>query len=1061
MKSFKLTRKYFSGYSLQKSIYFSILLLLLCTFVSAQQVIITGKVVVGDSALADVTVSVRNSTIATKTNETGFYSIQVPSNSTLVFTSVGFVTKEVRVGSSSVINTELEFQSLQLNDVIVVGYGTQRKGNITGSVSSIKSDEIMRTPASTTSSAIVGRVAGITARQATGRPGQGTSIQIRNLGTPLYVIDGVPQSEGQFNNVSSEDIESISILKDGSAALYGVRASNGVVLVTTRKGKSGDKGKLSVNTYYQLQNLTRYLSASDAYTHMRASAEAQQNTNTLANGGGINGGLVTITPAELEKWRLGTDSGYRSTNYRDYILQKNAPQKYININASGGNDRMNYYVSLGALSQEGIVNQFDFKRYNFQTNVEGTIIKGVKFGAQLNGRVEGRYNPASTTNADAYDNPFLAILTTWPMERIYANDNPNYINGAVHRPDRNPANFDRNVVGTQDNVWNNFGSIFYTTIELPFGFSAKATYSYNYKQNKNEVFRKNFDIYTYDKTTGEYKVKTTQALLRRNKSRQEIKENFTAFQLNYNKRIGKHTISATGAYEYATEIDEFVAITSSPANNYLPVIRTQDVTAIDNSYIETKRGSVIGRFNYDYRRRYLFEVLGRYDGNYIYPPGKRWGLFPGVTGGWVLSEEKFYGDKLKGIMNYVKLRASWGRTGNVVGVSPFDYLIGGNFPSGNYVMADGSVINGVGIRSLPITNITWVKSTIKNIGIQLGFFNHKLTAEFDAFSRDLTGIPAPKVDVVVPVEVGYTLPNENLDSDRTLGIEGTITYTNRIGEVNYSVSGNATLARRKNLERYKPRFGNSWDQYRNQSDHRWADINWGYEVTGQFQSVEEIKNYTINNDGQGNTTQLPGDLKFRDVNGDGVITNLDERPIGYGGNNGGTFGGNNPYMSFGLNMSFSYKGFGINLDWTGATLQSYYRIFESVVPFQATHNGPEYLFNDRWHREDLYDNNSAWLPGKYPAIRRINNHINYTRRSDFWIKNISYLRLRNLELVYNLPKSILSRVHLSGAKVYVTGTNILTFDNMKDIELDPEIGQNNGLVYPIMKLYTFGINLTL
>jgi len=476
MKSFKLTRKYFSGYNLQKSIYFSILLLLLCTFVSAQQVIITGKVVVGDSALADVTVSVRNSTIATKTNETGFYSIQVPSNSTLVFTSVGFVTKEVRVGSSSVINTELEFQSLQLNDVIVVGYGTQRKGNITGSVSSIKSDEIMRTPASTTSSAIVGRVAGITARQATGRPGQGTSIQIRNLGTPLYVIDGVPQSEGQFNNVSSEDIESISILKDGSAALYGVRASNGVVLVTTRKGKSGDKGKLSVNTYYQLQNLTRYLSASDAYTHMRASAEAQQNTNTLANGGGINGGLVTITPAELEKWRLGTDSGYRSTNYRDYILQKNAPQKYININASGGNDRMNYYVSLGALSQEGIVNQFDFKRYNFQTNVEGTIIKGVKFGAQLNGRVEGRYNPASTTNADAYDNPFLAILTTWPMERIYANDNPNYINGAVQRPDRNPANFDRNVVGTQDNVWNNFGSIFYTTIELPFGFSAKATY---------------------------------------------------------------------------------------------------------------------------------------------------------------------------------------------------------------------------------------------------------------------------------------------------------------------------------------------------------------------------------------------------------------------------------------------------------------------------------------------------------------------------------------------------------------------------------------------------------
>jgi hypothetical protein len=264
------------------------------------------------------------------------------------------------------------------------------------------------------------------------------------------------------------------------------------------------------------------------------------------------------------------------------------------------------------------------------------------------------------------------------------------------------------------------------------------------------------------------------------------------------------------------------------------------------------------------------------------------------------------------------------------------------------------------------------------------------------------------------------------------------------------------------MERYKPRFGNSWDQYRNQADHRWADINWGYQVIGQFQSVEEIKSYPINNDGQNNITQLPGDLKFKDANGDGLISNLDERPIGYGGNAGASaFDGNNPYMSFGLSTSLTWKGFVLNTDWAGATLQSYYRIFESVVPFQATHNGPEYLFNDRWHRADLYDNNSAWVPGKYPAIRRVNNHINYSRRSDFWIENVTYLRLRNLELVYNLPKSIISKAHLSGVRVYISGTNILTFDSMKDIEIDPEIGKDNSLVYPIMKLYTFGINLTL
>jgi TonB-linked SusC/RagA family outer membrane protein len=1034
----------------------TVLCLLVAGTASAQKMSIKGKVTSSDTALSGVTIAVKNTTTSTQTDAEGNYTINADAKSTLVFSFVGFTAQEVNISNRSLINISLQNSTQQLNDVVVVGYGTQRKGNITGAVANIKSEELMRTPSSTTSSALVGRVAGITARQTTGRPGQGTNLQIRNLGAPLYVIDGVPQSEGQFNNISSEDIESISILKDGAAALYGFRASNGVVLVTTKKGKGGDKGRLSVNTYYQLQNYTRYLSYSDAYTYTRALAEAQQNA------GGINGGTVSITPETLEKWRLSTDSGFQSTNYRDYILQKNAPQKYINVNASGGNDKMNYYISLGGLKQEGILNQYDFKRYNFQTNVEGTIIKGVKFGTQLSGRIEGRYNPASTTDADSYDNPFLAILTMWPTEIVYANNNPNYINANVNNPIRNPLIYDRNVVGTQDNVWNNFGSIFYTTVQLPFGFSAKATFSYNYKQNKNELFRKNFDMYNYNKTTDVYEVRP-QTLLRRNKSRRELKENFAAFQLNYNRQFADHSISATGAYEYANSTDEFVSITSVPGTNNLPLMRVQEITGLDNTYGITKRGSVIGRFNYDYRRRYLLELLGRYDGNHIYAPGKRWGLFPGVTGGWVLSEEDFYGDKLSSVMNYVKLRASWGRTGRETGVNPFDYLVGGNYPSGSYVMDNsGTVINGVGIRGLPITNITWVESTIKNVGINLGFFNNKLTAEFDAFYRDLTGIPAQKTDVVVPVEVGYSLPNENLNSDRTQGIEGNISYANKAGQISYSVSGNATLARTRNMERYRPRFGNSWDQYRNQTDHRWDDINWGYQVIGQFQSVEEIKNYPINNDGQGNTTQLPGDLKFKDANSDGVISNLDERPIGYGGNAGGSaFDGNNPYMSFGFSTGITWKGLSLNTDWAGATMQSYYRIFESVVPFQASHNSPEYLFNDRWHRADLYDNNSAWVRGTYPAIRRGGSHINYSRKSDFWIENVSYIRLRNLELVYNLPKRIISKAHLTGVKLYVTGTNLISFDNLKDVELDPEVGKDNGLVYPIMKLYTFGINLTL
>ncbi|MEJ7830465.1 MAG: SusC/RagA family TonB-linked outer membrane protein, partial [Segetibacter sp.] len=342
------------------------------------------------------------------------------------------------------------------------------------------------------------------------------------------------------------------------------------------------------------------------------------------------------------------------------------------------------------------------------------------------------------------------------------------------------------------------------------------------------------------------------------------------------------------------------------------------------------------------------------------------------------------------------------------------------------------------------------------VGIDLGFLNNKLTAEFDVFSRALSGIPTPRYDVLVPSEVGYTLPAQNLNSERTQGIEGIVTYTSRATKAGYFISANATLGRRKIMDIYKPRFGNSWDQYRNQIDHRWADINWGYQVTGQFQSVEQIKTYPVNNDGQGNRTLLPGDLMFKDVNGDGVISNLDERPIGYAV--GGT-----PYMSLGMSAGVNYKGFSLTTDWAGATMQSYYRIFELAIPFQAIHNAPEYIFNDRWHRADLFDPKSEWIPGRYPAIRRTGSgsHVDYTTRSDFWITNVHYLRLKNLELVYNIPARFVRKAGLSGVKVYVNGTNLVSFDNVKHIEIDPEIEFNTGLVYPNVKLYTFGINLTL
>ena len=1011
----------------------------------SNQITITGTVVEDGNKNEPViaaTISVPGTNKKTITDANGNFKIIAPRNATLKITAMGFEAKEVAAAEKLTI--KLIASTSKLDEVVVVGYGTQKKGSITGAVSSINNDALTRTPTVTTAGALVGKVQGITARQNTGRPGAAASIQIRNLGTPLYVIDGVPQSEGQFNNISMEDIENISILKDAAATIYGFRASNGVVLVTTKKGKAGQGNKIEVNSYYALQNITRYLSASDAPTYMRAYAESEQNDNLATR---------TVTPEILAKWQAGTEPGFQGTDYRDFILQKNAPQKYLNVNTSGATDKINYYLSVGKVDQDAVLKQYNFKRNNFQANVEGTFLKGLKVGAQLSGRTESRHNVASTTTGNTFDNPFLAILTMWPTERLYANDNPKYINANVNNPSRNPLLYNEDLVGSEDNIWNNFGSNFYVSFKLPYGISAKATYSYNYKTNKNELQRKNFNTYNYDAATDTYKPFAFNLALR-NKLRSEIKEDFTQFQLNYSKSLGNHNIAASGAFEYASSETQTLNLNSVPPNNYIPSIRVEEVNGLSDTYELTKRASVVGRLNYDFKSKYLIELLGRYDGSHLYASGKRWGLFPGITAGWRASEEKFLKNHLGAISN-LKIRGSWGKTGQERGVNAFDYLTGASFGVGSYAFDQG-VVTGADVRGLPVTNITWVNSISQNLGFDVGLFHNKLSAEFDVFSRKLTGLPAPRYDQLVPSEVGYSLPNENLESEKTQGVEGIVTYSSQLKNVNYSIGANATLGRRKILDRYKPRFGNSWDEYRNATANRWADIDWGYEVEGQFQSMEQIKNWPVNNDNQGNRTLLPGDLIFKDINGDGIISQLDERPIGYAL-------GANPYMSFGFNTSLSYKGISINTDWAGGTMQSYYRIFELAIPFQAIHNAPEYIFNDRWHRADPFDANSEWIAGKYPAIRRngSGNHRNYTAHSSFWMTNVNYLRLKNLALSYNVPNKWLGKAKISGLNLYVTGTNLLSFDNVADFEIDPEITLNTGLVYPMTKLYTFGINLTL
>ncbi len=1008
-----------------------------------------------------VSVVVKGTSKGVITDINGAFKIEAEENSVLVLTSVGYEPQEIKVSGDQLISVQLIESAAKLNEIIVVGYSTQKKASVTGAISSITSEDLVKTPATTISAALVGKVQGITSRSPDSRPGRGTNIQVRNLGNPLFVVDGVPytggstattafgftQGSGQdiFNTLGLEDIESITILKDASASIYGLRAANGVVLITTKKGKR-ETPSINVSGYYGLQNFTRYPHPANAGQYVRALVEAEQNANR-------NPALL-YTKEELAKWEDGT---YKSYDYYDIVTRPNVPQKYIHADASGGSQRSNYFFGVSHLDQDAIIRDYSYKRTNIEANLNTNLANRLQVGTQISLRLEKTHN-VGVPGLDDYFNPFLSISSMWPIESPYANDNPKYIQ-ETHSVNLNPATYKDDVTGWIEEVWHAMNINLNAQYDFRFGLVAKGTLSYNYQNEDFDGMEFTYPAYKYNPTTDKYEDRSPTGALYGNQNpwRERHKRNvisrYAQFQLSYNKQIGPHSISAVAGYERSDYDNSYFVVHSVPTNNYVSLQSFSEQDFLQDSWSVEARAGYIGRVNYNYQQRYLLELLGRYDGSYLYAPDNRWGFFPGVSIGWRLTNEPFFEKFVGKYLNDLKLRASYGEVGSESGINAFDYLPGYNFNSGSAIL-DGAYVIGLRPRGLPITNLSWVVNRTKNIGIDFTLLHNKLTGQFDVFERKRTGLPASKYDVLLPSEVGYTLPNENLNSDAHRGIEGILTYTDKAGKISYSVGINGTLSRLRNISTYKPRFGNSWDKYRNSIEDRWSGITFGYHVIGRFQSYDDINSYPINNDGQGNRTELPGDFKYEDANGDMIINTLDQRPIGYAQ-------GAQPYMSFGINGRVGYKGITLSFDFAGATMQSFRRQFELLFPFQNSGNSPAYMFTDRWHRTDPYDPNSEWIPGTYPATRKDNTaHINY-QLNDFWLTNVSYLRLRNLELGYDLPKKILKLLGgISRLRIYANGTNLFSLDNVKDIETDPEISSTNGLVYPQQRLYNFGFNLT-
>lgn len=1016
---------------------------------NSEPITITGSI--KDSSgtgLPNVTIEERGTKNATVTSSDGSFRINVASQkSTLLISSVGYSNQAITVGNRTNFNLTLEALNRDLDEVVVVGFGTKKKESLTGAISTVTAKDLDHVHGgATVSSGLAGKLPGVTFRMPDGRPGSSANINIRNLGAPLYIIDGIQQDGGQFNNLAPNDIESITILKDASAAIYGVRAANGVVVVTTKRGRAGSGNQINIDAYTGWQNWTRFPDVVNSYQWQLGKAEAEMNRVNPS---------TAMTQAELERWKAGTDYGYRDFNWRDFIIKKNSPISSINVNATGGSDKVNYYLSVTRLDQNSVLGrEFTFARTNLQSNIDVKVTNRLKVGVQINGRIETRDNPG-VPGGDDYWAPRFALLRNLPFERPFANDNPNYLNDIGHNAE-NWGLLNKAKSGYWHEDWRVLQTNLTAEYQLPIeGLSLRGMYSYYIADRVMNGHEYTYDAYRYNPVDSTYTRTGGSTNPWRERGTHKVFNNVMQGQVNYNNSFGDHNIGATLVAERIERTETDVWVHAVPKTNALPLLFFTDVDTYNDQEWEEARLGYIGRFNYNYDNKYYLELSARRDASWKFAPGKRTGFFPAISGGWRISKEKFFTDRVNdNFISELKIRGSYGELGDDnVGIGAFDYISGYNYNSGNRSIFDGNMVVGANFRGVPINNITWFTSTMANIGADFTIFNGKVSGSIDYFDRKRTGLVGAKYDVLVPSELGYSLPNENVNSDKVVGGEFALNYNGQSGEFRYNIGGNVSFSRSKFVSSYKPMFGNSWDKYRNSIEDRWNGINWGYEVIGQFQSQEQISNYPINNDGQNNRTQLPGDLMYKDVNNDGMINGYDERPIGYGGGN--------PNVNFGMSFSLAWRGIDFTADFSGASMYTFSRNWEMRWPYQNGGNLLKNFYDDRWHRADPFDVNSEWIPGKYPALRfNDGGHSNFNKNSTFWTTNLKYLRARTIEIGYSLPKTLLSRVNIKKTRFYLNAYNLFSIDNTAEYGLDPEIVDGNGLQYPQNKVVNVGVNLS-
>ena len=991
---------------------------------------ITGVVSDAFGPIAGANVVVKGTTNGTITDMDGRFSLDAPKGAKLQISYIGYISKELTVGDKTDYAIELVEDSQALEEVVVVGYGTEKKVNVIGSIAQIGSEKLENRSTPQLSNALTGQMAGVTVIQRSGRPGNsGGEIRVRGVGSfggesdksdALVLIDGIP---GKLNDVSSEDVESISVLKDAStAAIYGSRAANGVILVTTKTGKEG-KVSVGYNGYVGFNTPTALPEFVDTWQYATLYNEAV--------------GREAYTQEEIQKFRDGSDPDhYANARYLDEVFSRKGLQTGHDVTINGGNAENKYMVSFGYLKQNGIVEKNDYQRYNARVNLINEILPGLKLTSRLSGVYGNRKEPMAPGGDDA-SNMLILIQKALRFPGLTPTVLSDGTFGAGRELHGTPAGWIKS-----DSFYENPEFSLNANVRLDYNpikdLQLSAIGAYTYTNDEERTYRSTMKL-SGDRVLGPSELK--------HKMGKTIYKTFQA-TAEYNKTIGGHTFGILAGYSWEQEDYRYVQGSRDkfPGND-LPYL---NAGSPDNQKSEGTGNawaiqSGFGRLRYNFNERYLFESTVRYDGSSRFPQSKKFGFFPSVAAGWRLSEENFFKENESlGFISNLKLKVSWGRLGNQnIGNYPYQsvYELGQNYPFGD------TYTQGAAVTTAVDPSIKWEETETIDGGLEAVFWNGLLSVNASYFNRrtyDILYKPSGSVSTIL----GQKISEMNTGELKNFGWEFEVGHRNKIGDVSYNVNANLSIIKNKlttlgvgNVEQLNGMVGNGSDLFIGYP----IQMYYGYVSDGVFLDENDIKSW--HDQSKVTPNPQPGDIRYKDISGpdgvpDGKIDPNYDRVY---------LGSRIPKFTFGLNLGVEYKGVDLSVLLQGVAGVT--GLLDGFAGWAFRGDGNI----QKWQAEGRFDPAN---PTRYPDYPRLEDLSNSTTpnivTSDFWTQDASYIRLKNIQLGYTFPKKMLQAAKISNLRVYVQAENPLCWNKYKP-GWDPEIN-TSGNYYPILATYTFGVN---